>query len=110
MVFNATFNKISIISWQSVLLVEEIRVLGEYHRPATSHWQTLSHNVVYQVHLVWTRFELTTSVVIDTDCIGSCKSYYHMIATMTAHILNKKDMNVNEQERLSYFTLRHKIP
>jgi len=110
MVFNATFNKISIISWQSVLLVEEFRVLRENHRPATSHWQTLSHNVVYQVHLVWTGFELTTSVVIETDCIGSCKSYYHMIATMTARILNKKDTNVNEQARLSYFTLRHKIP
>ena len=25
------------------------------------------------------RFELTTSVVIGTDCIGSCKFNYHMI-------------------------------
>jgi hypothetical protein len=24
----------------------------------------------------WLRFELTISVVIGTDCIGSCKSYY----------------------------------
>ena len=24
----------------------------------------------------WSRFELTPSVVIGTDCIGSCKSYY----------------------------------
>jgi hypothetical protein len=31
MVFNATFNKISIISWWSVLLVEEIEVPGENH-------------------------------------------------------------------------------
>jgi hypothetical protein len=30
-VFNATFNNISVISWQSVLLVEETRVLGENH-------------------------------------------------------------------------------
>ena len=29
MVFNATFNKISTISWRSVLLVEETRVPGE---------------------------------------------------------------------------------
>ena len=29
-------------------------------------------------------FELTTSVVIITDCIGSCKSNYHMIMTMMA--------------------------
>jgi len=40
MVFNATFNNISVISWRSVLLVEERGV------SAASHWQTLSHNAV----------------------------------------------------------------
>ena len=40
MVFNATFNNIS------VLLVEETGVPGENHRPVASHRQTLSHNVV----------------------------------------------------------------
>jgi hypothetical protein len=40
------FNNISVISWRSVLLVEETGVPGENHRPATSHRQTLSHNVV----------------------------------------------------------------
>ena len=29
----------------------------------------------------WSRFELTTLVVIGTDCIGSCKSNYHTITT-----------------------------
>jgi hypothetical protein len=28
-------------------------------------------------------FELTTSVVIGTDCIGNCKSTYHMITATT---------------------------
>jgi hypothetical protein len=46
MVFNATFNNISVISWGSVLLVEETGVPGENHRPVASQWQTLSHNVV----------------------------------------------------------------
>jgi hypothetical protein len=46
LVFNATFNNISVISWQSVLLVEETGVPGENYRPVTSHWQILSHNVV----------------------------------------------------------------
>jgi hypothetical protein len=41
MVFNATFNIIS------VLLVEETRGPGENHRPVASHWQTLSLNVVH---------------------------------------------------------------
>jgi hypothetical protein len=45
-VFNATFNNISVMSWQSVLLVKETGVPRENQRPATSHWQTLSHNVV----------------------------------------------------------------
>jgi hypothetical protein len=31
MVFKATFNNISAISWQSVLLVEETEVPGENH-------------------------------------------------------------------------------
>jgi hypothetical protein len=35
----------------------------------------------------WARFELTTSVVIGTDCIGSCKSNYHTITTTTAPCL-----------------------
>jgi hypothetical protein len=30
------------------------------------------------------RFELTISVVIGTDCIGSCKSNYHTIKATTA--------------------------
>ena len=32
----------------------------------------------------WSRFKLTTSVVIGTDCIGSCKSIYHTITAMMA--------------------------
>jgi hypothetical protein len=46
MVLNATFNNISVISWQSVLVVEETRVPGENHQDVGSHLQTLSHNVV----------------------------------------------------------------
>ena len=53
--FSATFNNISVISWKSVLLVEEIGFPGENHRPAASHQQTLSPSVVpYQVHLAVT--------------------------------------------------------
>jgi hypothetical protein len=43
---NATFNNISVISWQSVLLMEETGVPAENHRPVVSQWQTLSPNVV----------------------------------------------------------------
>jgi len=37
MVFNGTFNNISVISWWSVLLLEETGVYGENHRLAASH-------------------------------------------------------------------------
>jgi hypothetical protein len=55
-------------------------------RSAASHWQMLSHNVFLQVHLSWAGFKLTI-VVIDTDCIGNCKSNYHTITTRTTSIL-----------------------
>jgi hypothetical protein len=44
----------------------------------------LYHIMVYTSP--WSRFELTTSVVIGTDCIGSCKSDYHAIPTTTASV------------------------
>ena len=43
MMFNVTFNNISVISWRSYLLVKET---GGNHRPAASHWRTLSHYAV----------------------------------------------------------------
>jgi hypothetical protein len=51
-----------------------------------SHWQTLSHNVVSSIEytLPWTRFKLTTIVVIAIDCTGSSKYIYHMSTTTTA--------------------------
>jgi hypothetical protein len=60
MVFNATFNNISVISWRSFLLVEETGVPGENHRHRAG-------------------FELTTIVVIGTDYKGSCNFNYHTI-------------------------------
>ena len=37
MVFNATFNNISVTLWWSVLLVEEIEGHGETHQSIASH-------------------------------------------------------------------------
>ena len=72
MVFNATINNISVISWRSILLVEETGVPGENkNRP---------------VHLSRAGFELTTLLVISTDYIGSYKANYHMITTTTTPV------------------------
>jgi hypothetical protein len=81
MVFNSTFNNISVISWRSVLLVEETGTPRENRRPAASRW------MLYRVHLVWAGFQLTTLVVIGTNCIGSCKSNYHPITATTAPLV-----------------------
>jgi hypothetical protein len=76
MVFNTTFNDISVISWRSVLFVEETEVHGESPRPVASHI------MLYRVDLVWAVYKLLKLMVIGTDCIGSNKSNYHMITTM----------------------------
>ena len=47
----------------------------------------LYHIMLYQVHLAIKGFELTTLLVIGTDCTGSCKSNYHTITTMTAPVI-----------------------
>jgi hypothetical protein len=78
MVLNSIFNNISVISWWSVLLVEEN---GEPKENLSQVTDKLYHIMLYASP--WSRFELTTSVVIGTDCISSCKSNYHTInATM----------------------------
>jgi hypothetical protein len=40
------FKNISVILWLWILLVEEIEVPGENHRPVVSYGNFLSHNVV----------------------------------------------------------------
>ena len=47
----------------------------------------LYHIMLYQVHLAWVGFELTTLVVICTDCTGSCKFNYHTNTNTTAPAL-----------------------
>jgi len=82
MVFNATFNNISVILWRSVLLVEET---GENHQP--TYRKSLTKFITkccIEYTSPWAGIELTTSVAIGTDCTGSCRSNYHTITATTA--------------------------
>jgi hypothetical protein len=61
----------------------------------------LYYIILYRVHLTWARFELTTLVVIGTDCIGcnTNKSNYYTNMTSTVPILLLK------AQKLSIFHL-----
>ena len=92
-VFKATSNNISVISWQSVLLVEEIRVPGENHRPVTNHWQIMSPPTFVGRHIVFvlsvTQFvsatplkllnKISWNLVDSKDTICSCAYYQEIL-------------------------------
>ena len=84
MVFNATFNKNSVIYRGS-----------QFYWWRKPEWQERTTDKLYQimlyrVYLACAGVELTTLVVIGSDCICSCKSNYHMLTTMTTNDIIKE--------------------
>ena len=108
MVLNTTFNNISVISWRSVLLVEET-VYPEKTTDLSQVTDILSHNVVSSTPRHEQDFELTTLVVMGTDCTGSCKSNYHMIMATAAPYTNEwwLDIQYGLREGEKYLIINH---
>jgi hypothetical protein len=46
--------------------------------------KSLTNLMLHRIHITWTGFELTTLVMIGTDCINSCKFNSHTIMTRGA--------------------------
>ena len=83
MVFNATFNNISVISWRSISIGG-----GNRRKPPTCRKSlTNYHIMLYEYTSPWIGFEPTTLVMIGTDCIGNWKSNCHTITTTTAPLI-----------------------
>jgi hypothetical protein len=91
---------ISVISWRSVLLVEENAVSGK--KPTTCS-RSLTNFITlccFEYFSPWTGFELTTLVLIDSDCTGSCKFNYHTITATKAPKQNQNDNSANTMVKL----------
>ena len=76
-VFNATFNNISVTSCRSVLLVEETGIAGKIHRPVASRGQTLSHNVEYLNIKTYDTAEVIISHTFSKICCSVSKEFIH---------------------------------
>ena len=70
MVFNVTFNNF------------QLNCSGQFYWRKSGCTEKTTDKLypvmLYLVHLAWAGFELTTSLVIGTDCKDSCKSNYHI--------------------------------
>ena len=134
MVFNTIFNNISIISWLSVLLVEETRLLGGNHRPAAIHcklyhimlyrwlhgWIQLpydlihifvfvpNHDLDFQGHMSCTFFmfnDLRWEVVVCFTEIGGIVDNHVLYFLFT--ITNNNDSSDNEAHKMSVVSVHN---
>ena len=89
-VFNATFNNISVISWRSVSLVEETGGPRENHRSVASHWQNLvrikSYIILLYIMNSHISFCYTPRTSIYHFVLYHEQSYIILLYTKNSHI------------------------
>ena len=79
---------------------------GENHQPAVSHWHFITYCFI-EYSTPWTEFELTTLVVIDTNCIDSCKSNYNTITMTMASCVGLVQSRLHHHNRKVTCSLVH---
>ena len=84
MVFNATFNNISTISWRSVVLVEETGVPGERYRPVAS--LLLKDSVYLTPPKLWDHL-LYFEVSYSNPAQGEVHSKQHYVINFVSNVL-----------------------
>jgi hypothetical protein len=104
------------ISWQSALLLEETRGPGENQQPVTSHWQTLSHNVVH-LALITNIFSFISwrSVLLVEEpggnhwpVVSHWQTLSHNFVSSTPRLLGIRTHNVSASNYTSIIMLRAK--
>jgi len=86
MVFNATFNNISVISWQSVFIGGENQRTKRKPDPSQVTGK-LDHIKLYQYTSPWVGFKLTLTVIGTNGIYGSCKSNYSQTLNVLKFVL-----------------------
>ena len=77
MVFNATFNNISVILWKSVLLVEETGVHGENHQPVASQVYHIMLCFVECVDILYARRDSTETLCLGINFFSKKRLLFH---------------------------------
>ena len=96
MVFNATFNNISVISWLSVLLLEETRVHGEKHWPAASHWQICAIRyfiLIINITIFKIKLFFSSSSLLYHDQVFNIFQVYQYFTIISPFFLNLKNVH-----------------
>ena len=83
------FNNISVISWRSVVLVQETGVSGGNHWPIARKWPTLSHSVASSTH----RHEFNNHAIMTTTVSDYNSIQTHLLRQKKKTILDKHYLN-----------------